>query len=86
METIYRLLAYVRDRLKEPSTYPALALILTGIGHYAVPPEMQAALITLGMFVAGMVGAVLPDRFNKNSRASDPEKTLTPVPEKKEPQ
>ena len=55
METIYRLLAYIRDRLKEPSTYPALALVLTGIGHYAVPPEMQAALITLGIFIAGMI-------------------------------
>ena len=82
METVWKILNYIGARLKEPSTYPALILVLTAIGH-TFSPEQKEAIVVVGIFVAGMIGAALPDRFGKNTRADDPEKTLPP--EKKEP-
>lgn len=82
MDTIWKLLHYVRDRLKEPSTYPAMILVLSAIGH-TLAPEQKEAVMVIGIFIAGMIGAILPDRINKQTRADDPEQTLPP---RKEPQ
>lgn len=81
MDTIWKLLYYIRDRLKEPSTYPALVLVLSAIGH-TLAPDQKDAIMIVGIFLAGMIGAVLPDRIGKNTRADDPDKTLPPQPPK----
>lgn len=83
MDTIWKLLHYVRDRLKEPSTYPAMILVLSAVGH-TLAPEQKEAIMVIGIFVAGMIGAILPDRISKNTRVDDPEMTIPP--ERKEPQ
>ncbi len=74
METVWKLLRYIRDRLKEPSTYPAIILILTALGHHLTDEQKNAA-IEIGLIVAGLVGAILPDTM----KGADNEKTLPPV-------
>ena len=70
-ESMQKALAYIAARFKEPSTYPALVLILIAFGR-AVSPEQQNAIMVIGLFLAGLIGAVLPDRMKGNSRADDP--------------
>lgn len=82
METVWKILNYIGARLREPSSYPAVCFVLTAFGH-VLAPEKREAITIIGMFAAGAIGACLPDRFGKNTRADDPEATLPP--EKKEP-
>ncbi len=81
-DSLQKALAYIAARFKEPSTYVSVALILTAFGRL-ISPEQQNAIMIIGLFLAGLIGAVLPDRLKQNTRASD-----APVlpPEKKEPQ
>ena len=76
MDTIYKLLVYLRDRLREPSTYPAIMFIATGIAHWATLDEASRGQIvmSIGMVIAGLIGFLLPDQFKK----SDPDATLPP--------
>lgn len=59
-----RLVAQVTDyllaRLREPSTWRGLVLIATACGA-ALSPEQQEAIVTVGLLVAGLLGALLPD-------------------------
>lgn len=71
-DTVCRIVTYLGNRLREPSTYPALILVLTASGA-AFTEEQRAAIMAVGMFAAGLIGAALPDRVGKkNDRASDP--------------
>ena len=81
MDTIWKILAYCKARLGEPSTYPALMLIGTGVAHWATADYATKTQIvtSLGLIIAGLIGAVLPDRIGKNTRADDPDKTLPPA-------
>lgn len=73
-DTACRIVAYLGNRLREPSTYPALILVLTASGA-AFTEEQRAAIMAVGMFAAGLIGAALPDRVGKrNDRAEDVEK------------
>lgn len=51
---------YILDRLKEASTWRGLVLIATACGT-AISPEQQEAIVTVGLLVAGMIGAAVPD-------------------------
>ncbi len=82
MDTLWKILYYIGARLKEPSTYPAMVIAVTAFGAHFTDAQ-KVAVMQIGFFVAGLIGACLPDRFGKNTRADDPEKTLPP--ERKEP-
>ena len=79
-DALTKVLSYIMGRLREPSSYPAMILILSAIGmHFS--PEQKEAIIMIGLFVAGLIGAILPDRVGKNTRAEDVPPAVQP-PEK----
>lgn len=72
-EIACRVLRYLGNRLKEPSTYPALILALTA-GGAALSQEQRDVIMAAGMLIAGLIGAALPDRVgNKQDRQTDKE-------------
>lgn len=52
---------YLIARAKEPSTWRGLILILTAAG-VPIAPEMQTAIISAGLALAGIIGAITPDK------------------------
>lgn len=56
-----RLQAYVIERLKESSTWRGLVLIVTVAGAQ-ISPELQNAIVLLGLGMAGLISAALPDK------------------------
>jgi hypothetical protein len=52
---------YLRERLKEPSTWRGLVLLATACG-VPVAPQMAEAIITIGLALAGGIGVVTPDK------------------------
>ncbi len=53
-------MAYLLARLKEASTWRGIVLLLTAFG-VQVAPEVQEAVISVGIAVAGAVGVLFPD-------------------------
>jgi hypothetical protein len=53
-------MAYLLARLKEASTWRGIALLLTAFG-VQVAPDVQEAVISAGVAVAGAVGVFFPD-------------------------
>ena len=53
-------MTYLLARLKEASTWRGIALLLTAFG-VQVAPEVQEAVISVGIAVAGAVGVLFPD-------------------------
>jgi hypothetical protein len=51
---------FVVARLSEPSTFRGITLALTGVGVY-VRPEIAAAVTSIGLGVAGLIGIFFPD-------------------------
>ena len=57
-------MAYILNRLKETSTWRGIILVATAAGaHWS--PESQEAIITVGVGLAGVVGALIPDNLKK---------------------
>jgi len=52
---------YVLERLKEPSTWRGITLLLTAIG-VPLAPGVSDAIISLGLAVAGLIGVVTKDK------------------------
>jgi hypothetical protein len=52
---------YIKERLKEPSTWRGIILLLTAAG-VPIAPAMSEAIICVGLALAGGVGVVTPDR------------------------
>ena len=52
--------AYILDRMREPSSWRGLTLLLTAIG-VPLAPAVADAVIAGGLAVAGLIGAVVPD-------------------------
>lgn len=59
-----RVIAYVMARLQEASTWRGIVLVATACGA-ALSPEQQEAIVTVGLLVAGLLGALLPDAQNR---------------------
>jgi hypothetical protein len=57
MKTAYR---FILARLSEVSTWKGLALIMTA-GGVTAHPELQQAIITLGLALVGALGVATPD-------------------------
>lgn len=51
--------AYFLERMKEPSTWRGLVLLLTAAG-VPMAPGMADAIIAAGLGLAGLIGAVTP--------------------------
>lgn len=54
-------MTYVLERLKEPSTWRGLVLLLTVAG-LKLSPDQANAIMALGLAVVGAIGVFLPDK------------------------
>lgn len=61
-DRLEKLLRYLAEQGKQPSTWRGLIGVVTGLTAWNVSPEKAAAIITVGIFAAGLVGALFPDR------------------------
>lgn len=52
---------YIIERLLEPSTWRGITLLLTAVG-VSISPEMQEAIVTTGLGVAGLIGVATSDQ------------------------
>lgn len=52
---------YLLARLQEPTTWRGLVLIATAVGAKWSPTQAEA-IVTAGLLVAGIIGAVVPDK------------------------
>ena len=52
---------YLVERMKEPSTWRGIILLLTAAG-VPIAPELQTVIISAGLGLAGLIGAITPDR------------------------
>lgn len=52
---------YIIERLKEASTWRGIVLVLTSFG-LQISPDQSAAIVSLGLGVAGAIGALLPNK------------------------
>lgn len=66
-EKLKQLAAYAVERSQEASTWRGLTLIATGCGAI-ISPEKQEAIITGGVMLAGMLGAMLPDKGKRDAQ------------------
>ena len=57
-------MAYILNRLKEASTWRGIILVATAAGAH-LSPESQETIITVGVGLAGVVGALIPDSWKK---------------------
>ena len=48
---------YFLERMKEPSTWRGAILFLTAIG-VPIAPELQTAIVSAGLGIAGLIGVV----------------------------
>lgn len=53
---------YTLERLSEGSTLRALVMLLTSAG-VAIAPTKIDVIVTAGLFVVGLLGAIFPDRL-----------------------
>ncbi len=60
MTAMSRAQAYLIASAKEPSTWRGLVLIATASGA-VIAPAAQEAIVAGGLFLAGFIGAVVPD-------------------------
>jgi hypothetical protein len=67
-----RVYVYLLDRMSEPSTLRGIVMALTSIGVWASPKNLEA-ILTIGMLVVGLLGALLPDRIRRQAEASKKE-------------
>lgn len=54
------IIAYIVNRMKEPSTYAGLAALLGVVGVKLAPEALQA-IITVATAIAGAVAVFVPD-------------------------
>ena len=60
------MMQYILARLSEPSTWRGIVSILTAAG-IALSPQQIEAIITVGLLVVGLIGAVTKDSANEVS-------------------
>lgn len=52
--------AYLRNRMREPSTWRGLVMLLAAAG-VPLAPDVAETIISLGMAAAGLIGVATPD-------------------------
>jgi hypothetical protein len=56
---------YLVERFQEPSTWRGVILILTA-GGVQIAPQMMEAIVSGGLFLAGLIGAGMADKRAKD--------------------
>ena len=69
-DTLIRIGTYIANRAKEISTWQSLILVLAAFGT-TFSEEQKLAILAIGMFIAGLLGAAFPDRIGANTRSTD---------------
>lgn len=64
-ERLVKLGRYLAQQGRQASTWRGVIYVATAIFGYNLPPEKAAAVITIGMAFAGVVGMLLPDEMKK---------------------
>ena len=52
---------YLLERMREPSTWRGIIMLLTAIG-VPVAPARADAIVSVGLAVAGLIGVATPDK------------------------
>lgn len=58
------IMSFLANRLAETSTWKGLVVILTTIG-VKLSPDQEAAIITLGVSLYGLLAVLFPDKLKK---------------------
>jgi hypothetical protein len=70
-ETLKTITWYIAARARETSTWQALILIATAAG-IQMTEEQKAAVVSVGLAIAGALSVFFPDRLGKpQSRSTD---------------
>ena len=76
------LIEFVLNRLKEPSTWRGIILVLT-VSGVALDPDQKEAIITAGVSIVALVGVFSPDRpinpLKKPMPTIDPNDVVPPT-------
>ena len=51
---------YLLDRLKEPSTWRGIVMLITGFG-IGISPDLAEHIVAVGVSVAGVIGVITSD-------------------------
>lgn len=70
--------AYIARRLKEPSTWRGLIMVATSAGVF-ISSAMAEDIIAVGVGLAGIVGALLPDALDGNKSAEENRQTAREI-------
>lgn len=57
---------YLLDRCREPSTWRGVVLVATALGA-SLSPEATEAIVTVGIGLAGVIGAAVPDKKDQSN-------------------
>lgn len=60
-----RVLRFLLSRASESATWRGVALMATVAGA-KISPEHTEAIVLLGLFVSGLLGAAFPDKIERN--------------------
>ena len=61
-----RAVSYLLARLQEPSTLRGGILLCTALGA-KVSPEMETAIIEIGLLLVGLVAVITPDKLKEET-------------------
>lgn len=56
-----QIVAYIADRLKEPSTWAAISVLLVAFKVLPNDPSITTSVTTVGVAVAGVLAAIFPE-------------------------
>ena len=71
---------YLRKRLKEPSTWRGVTILLSGVG-IVISPDQLAQIASAGLIIAGVIGVATPDN-TKGKEQNKPVHDSGPAPAK----
>lgn len=60
------LLDYIYARSKEASTWRAIIMGVCGLTGLHLSPDTATSIISIGVSVSALIGALFPDKFNDN--------------------
>jgi hypothetical protein len=56
-----KLIDYIIDRTSEASTWRGLIMLVAGVSGLSISSELATHIITVGMALSGLLGALTPD-------------------------